>query len=275
MARIRTIKPEFWSSKTLARVSRESRLLFIGLWNLADDHGVLLDSPKTIAGELFPWDDEVDAKFVTEKLQELEDVGVIVSGSQNGKDYIIIRSWKEHQKIDHPAKTRTISEDQIENILGRSRDTRETLATVSSDTRARNREEGRGIQESKNLSDSSLRSESSSTPSARSKLNSNGSARPRGHKIPTPDEIIFDPGDTDKNKFFGYSKSRMFHDYGIPEKQLGGLCAEIWRLWNEDLECCMTLVSNAHDKTDPLTYLRGAIHRRKTELNGSISSDNF
>ena len=37
--RIRTIKPEFWPSEKLAKASREARLLFVGLWSMADDSG--------------------------------------------------------------------------------------------------------------------------------------------------------------------------------------------------------------------------------------------
>ena len=39
MARSRVIKPEFWSDEKLARVSREARLLYIGLWSTCDDAG--------------------------------------------------------------------------------------------------------------------------------------------------------------------------------------------------------------------------------------------
>ena len=38
MARIRSIKPEFWDDRKLAkRASRDARLLYIALWNLADE----------------------------------------------------------------------------------------------------------------------------------------------------------------------------------------------------------------------------------------------
>ncbi|KKK60207.1 hypothetical protein LCGC14_3026700, partial [marine sediment metagenome] len=39
MARIRTVKPDFWTSEDVAAVSRNARLLFIGLLNFADDVG--------------------------------------------------------------------------------------------------------------------------------------------------------------------------------------------------------------------------------------------
>ncbi len=39
MARIRTTKPEFWSSAQIIELSRDARLLFIGMWNFCDDNG--------------------------------------------------------------------------------------------------------------------------------------------------------------------------------------------------------------------------------------------
>ena len=40
MARIRTIKPEFWIDDVIVELPFETRLLFIGIWNFADDAGV-------------------------------------------------------------------------------------------------------------------------------------------------------------------------------------------------------------------------------------------
>ena len=55
MARIRTIKPEFWKNELLGEMPPEFCLLFIGLWNLADRRGFLEDRPKRIKAELFPY----------------------------------------------------------------------------------------------------------------------------------------------------------------------------------------------------------------------------
>ena len=48
MARIRTIKPEFWSDEKVGGLPLACRLLFIGLWNFADDYGVIASSPLFI-----------------------------------------------------------------------------------------------------------------------------------------------------------------------------------------------------------------------------------
>ena len=39
MARIRSIKPEFWTAEQVMECSPMARLLFIGMWNFCDDGG--------------------------------------------------------------------------------------------------------------------------------------------------------------------------------------------------------------------------------------------
>ena len=55
MARARNIKPGFFDNETLGELPALTRLLFIGLWCLADREGRLQDRPKRIKKELL-WD---------------------------------------------------------------------------------------------------------------------------------------------------------------------------------------------------------------------------
>ena len=59
MARNRMIKPEFWASETLMRVSRDARLVFIATWNFCDDYGFCLNSNRSLLGDVFPLDEDV------------------------------------------------------------------------------------------------------------------------------------------------------------------------------------------------------------------------
>ena len=54
MSRIRSIKPEFFLDEELAELSPLTRLLFVGLWTLADCEGRLEDRPKRIRAQLHP-----------------------------------------------------------------------------------------------------------------------------------------------------------------------------------------------------------------------------
>jgi hypothetical protein len=100
--RIRSIKPEFWQDERLATVSLSARLLFVGLWNLADDFGVLRGNPRLIRGQLFPY----DAIDVEPLLAELERARRIVRYRPDGEDLVLIRNFTKHQKLDRRIKSR-------------------------------------------------------------------------------------------------------------------------------------------------------------------------
>jgi hypothetical protein len=98
MARIRTIKPEFWTDEKLAPLDPVTRLVFVGLISQADDAGRLVDSPRLLDGLLFPFTEESTA----EPLRILTDAGVIQRGrTASGQPIIQVVNW-HHQKIDKP-----------------------------------------------------------------------------------------------------------------------------------------------------------------------------
>lgn len=105
MARIRTIKPEFPQSESLGRVSRDARLLFAMLFTVADDAGRLRGASRMLASLLFPYDDDAPG-LIDGWLAELEMEGCIRRYEADGSQYIDIPKWLEHQRIDHPSKSR-------------------------------------------------------------------------------------------------------------------------------------------------------------------------
>lgn len=99
MARIRTIKPEFWADEKLAELSPIERLVFLGLIGMADDFGRLHDNEKVIDAFVFPYTDD----SVRESLASLSRIGRIRRGSaKNGKRIIEIVNWGKHQRVDKP-----------------------------------------------------------------------------------------------------------------------------------------------------------------------------
>lgn len=106
MARIRTIKPGFWGHSKTARVSRDARLLFLGLLNEADDEGRLLASAKTINGNVFPNDDDVSVHDVDLWMKELASVGFVQLYEVEGVKYCLVRGFGTHQKISHASESR-------------------------------------------------------------------------------------------------------------------------------------------------------------------------
>lgn len=71
MARIRTIKPQFFTNERLAVLDPYARLLFIGLWTLADREGRLEDRPLRIKAEVFPYEN-IDVKALLDALEAAE-----------------------------------------------------------------------------------------------------------------------------------------------------------------------------------------------------------
>lgn len=100
MARIRSIKPEFWTDPDLAALPIEARLFFIGVWNHADDYGVLKDDPARLKLQILPADD-VDPAALVDHL--------IASGhllrrvAPDGTAVLVVRTFEAHQKIDRRA----------------------------------------------------------------------------------------------------------------------------------------------------------------------------
>lgn len=100
MARIRSIKPGFFTSPDIARLSVRARLTFIGLWTHVDDDGRCLYEPRLIHASLYPLDDEVTVKKVHADLMELENAGLTASYEVHDRRFLEITNW-HHQKISH------------------------------------------------------------------------------------------------------------------------------------------------------------------------------
>ncbi|MBK9156650.1 MAG: hypothetical protein IPM11_00700 [Micropruina sp.] len=105
MARIRTIKPSFWGSPTVAALSRDARLLAIGLMSFADDDGRFLAALNAINGYVFPNDDLPPTK-VKKWLTECEEVGFVHLYALDGVTYGCIPTWHLHQVISRYTPSR-------------------------------------------------------------------------------------------------------------------------------------------------------------------------
>lgn len=97
MARIRSIKPEFFLHEGLAEMSPLHRLLFIGLWTLADKEGRIEYRPRRIKAALFPWEDCA----VENLIADLVDAGFVRSYEVDGVWALVLPSFHKHQR-PHP-----------------------------------------------------------------------------------------------------------------------------------------------------------------------------
>lgn len=101
--RIRTIKPDFFVHEGLSDLGIMHRLLFIGMWTLADKKGRMLDRPRRIKIAVFPYDDDITAEVVDEMLCELasHQDQFLVRYTVGDKDLIEISGFLEHQRPHH------------------------------------------------------------------------------------------------------------------------------------------------------------------------------
>ena len=114
MARIRTIKPEFWDSPDTARASFAARLLYIAMWNWADDYGVGTAGTKELLGFAFPNDEAVTVKEFPSLLKEVADTFGADFYTVRGRPYYSIPSWDQHQKTERRANRRNPPPDDPE-----------------------------------------------------------------------------------------------------------------------------------------------------------------
>ncbi len=150
MARIRTIKPEFWDDEKLSELPIPARLLFIGCWNFADDFGIMPESIKWIKAKVFPYDSLRDNE-VKQWIDTLVKNRMLIPFAYGDKGYYIIRRFRSHQIIDKRYEKSTLPTDVVAEILSRIEEksiTQEThsdhIVTTSPDMECKGEERNGG-----------------------------------------------------------------------------------------------------------------------------------
>jgi len=102
--RNRMIKKEYWHSHRILSISPYERLMFICMFNVADDDGILKNSALQMKSICFSCDSEITLGMVQEYIKNLLGVGLIELN--NERTLIRITNWKSHQRIDKPTPSR-------------------------------------------------------------------------------------------------------------------------------------------------------------------------
>ena len=141
MARIRTIKPEFFTSEEIVDMPMPVRLLYIALWCEADRDGRLVWKPRTIKMRYFPADDF----DINEACECLVSTGHVVL---YGDGLAYIPTFLEHQHINPRESQSTLpSPFESARVIDAS-STREERVEVAPVTHTcapvTHREEGKG-----------------------------------------------------------------------------------------------------------------------------------
>lgn len=100
MARIRSVKPEFWTDRKLSRLSRDARLLYIALWNQADEWSRVHGDTRYVKGHCLPYDDDLTLSAVDRLLAELSAAGHLQRYDVGGDPYLYLPKMAKHQRLE-------------------------------------------------------------------------------------------------------------------------------------------------------------------------------
>lgn len=102
MPRIRSIKPDFFTSEQIVSVSIAARYLFEGIWVFGDDDGYIAYSPVQMKMRIFPGD-SVDVPAL---IRELLDVGLVQLVDTDQGEALWVPSFRNHQTPKYPTPTK-------------------------------------------------------------------------------------------------------------------------------------------------------------------------
>lgn len=105
MARIRTVRPDFFASEPLSRVPAEARLLLIRATLDADDCGNLERRPALLRRNAFPFD-EVRIADVDRWIDQLVGIGEMIDYFVDGSRYLHLPRFEREQRINRPSRPR-------------------------------------------------------------------------------------------------------------------------------------------------------------------------
>ena len=110
MSRIRSIKPQFWVDEDLAHLPPYARLLYIALWNFADDGGVFEYRPERLCAQIFPLDvlhGALTFQDFQSWLDSLESIGKFKRFTDDTeKMFGFLVNFPKHQVIKKPSEHR-------------------------------------------------------------------------------------------------------------------------------------------------------------------------
>ena len=117
MARIRTIKPEFWEDEKIGRLPIPCRLFFIGCWNFADDFGCIKGNAALLKSQIFPYDENLRVSEVKKWIDALVDARMLIPIIHAEESYYYIRTFRSHQIIDKRYDKSYIGKEIITDLI--------------------------------------------------------------------------------------------------------------------------------------------------------------
>jgi hypothetical protein len=112
MARKRMIDPNIWQSEDFSKLSTLGKLVFIGLFSLADDEGRGRSNPVYLKSSLFPYEEGIRSADIDKTLSEISSNMSVVFYSCDGSNYYSLYNWSDWQKIDRPSQSKIPEYDE-------------------------------------------------------------------------------------------------------------------------------------------------------------------
>ena len=106
MARKRMIDPNIWQSEDFSKLSTLAKLVFIGLFSLADDEGRGRCNPVYLKSTLFPYEESIRSTDIDKTLSEISSNMSVIFYSCDGSNYYSLYNWNTWQKIDRPSESK-------------------------------------------------------------------------------------------------------------------------------------------------------------------------
>lgn len=117
--RKRMISDKFWRDEKVGQLTHFERLLFIGLWMMADDIGVLEFDVHEIKWSLFPSDEEATKEACLRGLEHLIRLGMVTTylaplkeseskkrRTHGPKRWLYVHNFLAYQSVSHPTPSR-------------------------------------------------------------------------------------------------------------------------------------------------------------------------
>lgn len=106
MARKRMLHPDFFTSATMNDLPMSAMVTFAGVWCWADDYGRGEDDAALVKAAVWPRRRTMTEKKVQSDLDALVGAGVLCRYEVTGHALIHVTNWGEHQKVQHPTKSK-------------------------------------------------------------------------------------------------------------------------------------------------------------------------
>lgn len=117
MARIRTVKPDFWGDQKLGKMSPYTRLLYLALFNLSDDEGYFEGDTEQLAGDVFKYDPN-PREMMAWAIQELLAARrIIVYDDDDDCRFGYMPKFLTHQRVDSPKPSTRPKPDDCTPVL--------------------------------------------------------------------------------------------------------------------------------------------------------------